>query len=341
MTDAGFSELSEMGSIHRPVLVNEVLTALKISPGATSYGAQFACRSGAKKVYLDCTVGMGGHTEAILNATAPDGRVIGMDRDEEALQLAEKRLTAFSDRLVLLKGSFQEILRVTGELHLKEADGILFDLGISSFQLDQAERGFSFQRPGPLDMRMDRRQEESAADWVNRLSQAELTTMIQRYGEERWAKRIASAILRHRQEKGAIVRTEELEGIIWRATPAKSRHGRIHPATRTFQALRMTVNQEMEQLESGLETAISLLALGGRLVVISFHSLEDRLVKQTFKKWADPKREIRPASPAEEPSTLSRRFVNLYKKPLIAGPEEVSLNPRARSAKLRALERAA
>jgi 16S rRNA (cytosine1402-N4)-methyltransferase len=329
MTDAGFSEkVNEAGSIHRPVLVNEALAAL-------------ACRPSSKKVYLDCTVGMGGHTEAILNATAPGGKVIGIDRDEEALRLAEKRLIAFSDRLVLRKSAFREMRQITDELQVKEVDGILFDLGISSFQLDEAERGFSFQRPGPLDMRMDRRQEESAADWVNRLSQAELTDLIQRYGEERWAKRIAAAVVRHRQEKGAIVRTEELEGIIWRATPANSRHGRIHPATRTFQALRMAVNQEMEQLEAGLEEAISLLALGGRLAVISFHSLEDRLVKQTFKKWAVHKKENRFAAPSEEPVDSSRRFVNLYKKPIIAGPEEVSSNPRARSAKLRALERAA
>lgn len=344
MTDAGFSEkFSEAGSIHRPVLVNEVLAALKISPGAINYGAQFACRPSAKKIYLDCTVGMGGHTEAILNATSPDGKLVGIDRDEEALHLAEKRLSPFSDRLVLRKGSFREIIQITEDLHLKELDGILFDLGISSFQLDQAERGFSFQKQGPLDMRMDRQQQESAADLMNRLSEAELTDMIQRYGEERWARRIASAIVRRRREKGAIVRTEELEGIIWRATPAKSRHGRIHPATRTFQALRMAVNQEMEQLESGLEAAISLLALGGRLAVISFHSLEDRMVKQTFRKWADQKRGRKYASPSPvaEPAGSSRRFVNLYKKPIVAGPEELAFNPRARSAKLRALERAA
>jgi len=329
MTDGGFSEeVSHAGPIHHPVLVKETLAAL-------------ACRPAEKKVYLDCTVGMGGHTEAILNATAPDGKVIGIDRDEEALRLAEKRLIALSDRLVLRKSSFREMRRVTDELQIQEVDGILLDLGISSFQLDQAERGFSFQRPGPLDMRMDRQQKESAADWVNRLSQSELTDLIQRYGEERWAKRIASAILRYREENGAIVRTEELEGIIWRATPAKSRHGRIHPATRTFQALRMAVNQEMEQLEAGLEEAISLLALGGRLAVISFHSLEDRLVKQTFKKWTGQKKENRFAAPSGEPAEPSRRFINLYKKPIVAGPEEVSSNPRARSAKLRALERAA
>ncbi|MFQ5779569.1 MAG: 16S rRNA (cytosine(1402)-N(4))-methyltransferase RsmH [Nitrospiria bacterium] len=305
-------------SIHRPVLVNAVLETL-------------ACRPLAKRVYLDCTVGTGGHAEAILNRSAPYGKVIGMDRDEEALRIAEKRLAGYSDRLFLRKGSFHEIGQIIQSLNLSGLDGILFDLGLSSFQLDRPERGFSFQRPGPLDMRMDRRQKETAADWVNRLSQAELTNMIQRYGEERWAKRIASGIVRYRSEKGRIARTEELEGIIWRAVPAKHRRGRIHPATRTFQALRMVVNQELEQMKDGLAQAISLMAVGGRLAIISFHSLEDRCAKQTFKEAA--------SSPVR--SDTGKRFVNLYRRPVVAGPEEISQNPRARSAKLRGLERAA
>ena len=175
-------------------------------------------------------------------------------------------------------------------------------------------------------MRMDRAQKETAADWINRATERDLAEIIRTYGEERWAKRIASAIVRFRSENGPITRTEELEGIIWRAFPARERHGRIHPATRTFQALRMVVNQEMAQLEAGLEAALSLLAIGGRLVVISFHSLEDRFVKQAFKKWA-----------AQEP----RQFNTLYKKPIQPGSEEIARNPRARSAKLRAIERAA
>lgn len=298
---------------HRPVLVEEVLIAL-------------GCQPQGKKIFLDCTVGMGGHTEAILTATAPEGRVVGIDRDEEALALAERRLRPYQDRIILRKGSFKELSEIAAELNLKEADGVLLDLGISSFQLDRPERGFSFQKPGPLDMRMDRAQKETAADWVNRATERELAEIIRAYGEERWAKRIASSIIRFRSESGPITRTEELEGIIWRAFPAKERHGRIHPATRTFQALRMVVNQEMAQLEAGLEAALSLLAVGGRLVVISFHSLEDRFVKQTFRKWA-----------AQEP----RRFRSLYKKPIRPGAEEIARNPRARSAKLRALERAA
>ncbi|TAK10360.1 MAG: 16S rRNA (cytosine(1402)-N(4))-methyltransferase RsmH [Candidatus Manganitrophaceae bacterium] len=314
MVEPSFSERENEGEwAHQPVLVQEVLVAL-------------GCQPQAKKIYLDCTVGMGGHTEAILAATAPEGRVVGLDRDEEALALAEKRLRPHRDRIILRKGSFKELPEISAELNLKEVDGILFDLGVSSLHLDRAERGFSFQKPGPLDMRMDQTQQETAADLIDRASERELADIIRTYGEERWAKRIASAIVRFRSENGPITRTEELEGIIWRAYPAKQRHGRIHPATRTFQALRMVVNREMTQLEAGLEAALSLLAVGGRLVVISFHSLEDRFVKQMFKKWA-----------MQEP----RRFINLYKKPIQAGPEEVSRNQRARSAKLRSLERAA
>lgn len=314
MVEPSFSEREDdWGGVHQPVLVQEVLIAL-------------GCEPNGRKRYLDCTVGLGGHTEAILAATAPEGQVVGLDRDEEALALAEKRLRLYHDRILLRKGSFKDLSNIAAELDLKEVEGLLFDLGISSLQLDRPERGFSFQKPGPLDMRMSQTDKETAADWVNRATEHELAEMIRAYGEERWAKRIASSIIRFRSESGPITRTEELEGAIWRAYPAKERHGRIHPATRTFQAFRMVVNQEMAQLEAGLETAVSLLAVGGRLVVISFHSLEDRLVKQTFKKWA-----------MQEP----RRFVNLYKKPIQAGPEEIARNPRARSAKLRALERAA
>jgi 16S rRNA (cytosine1402-N4)-methyltransferase len=314
MVERSFSRReNEVEWVHQPVLVQEVIIAL-------------GCQAQVKKIYLDCTVGLGGHTEAILTATAPEGRVVGIDRDEEALALAERRLHRYRDRIILIKGSFKKLSEIAAELNLKEVDGILFDLGISSFQLDQPDRGFSFQKPGPLDMRMNREEKETAADWVNRATERELAEIIRTYGEERWAKRIASSMIRFRSENGPITRTEELEGIIWRAYPAKERHGRIHPATRTFQAIRMVVNQEMAQLEAGLEAAVSLLAVGGRLVVISFHSLEDRFVKQTFKKWA-----------AQEP----RRFVSLYKKPIQAGPEEIARNPRARSAKLRALERVA
>lgn len=302
---------------HQPVMLQEVLTALN-------------CNANAVACYLDCTLGLGGHAKAILDATGPSSTLIGIDRDEEALKIARERIGNQSDRFISRKGTFQEILQIIGDLNHPELDGILFDFGLSSFQLDTDERGFSFQRPGPLDMRMDRQSGAPASDLLNRLKESEIKTMIQGFGEERWAGRIASKIVQHRDEKGDILRTEELENIIWHAVPARFRHGRTHPATRTFQALRMTVNNELEQIASGLEAAISLLAIGGRLVVISFHSLEDRRVKQCFKSWVK-----------KYPIPGEKQYINLYKKPLIAGPDECLLNRRARSAKLRALERAA
>ncbi len=302
---------------HHPVMVNEVLAAL-------------GCEKGTLKVYMDCTVGLGGHMQAILEAGGRDISAIGIDRDEDALEMTQKRLEGSSDRLVLQKGHFREILKIIERLNYREVDGFLFDLGVSSYQLENAERGFSFRKPGPLDMRMDRGSGESAAALINRLTQTELKAVIQKYGEERWAGQIATNIVRYRSQNGEIVRTEELEQIIWAAIPKRFRYGRLHPATRTFQALRMVVNQELEQIQAGLAAAISLLALGGRIVVISFHSLEDRCVKRTFKQWSQLKEEKE-----------GKRFINLYKKPLRAGPVEVAQNRRARSAKLRVLERSA
>lgn len=312
-------KMDEREFSHQPVLVDEVLGAL-------------GCRFFDSKTYLDCTVGLGGHTEAILNATSPHGRVIGIDRDEEALCLARQRLNAYSSRLTLRKAAFSELPEIAEELNISQVDGILFDLGVSSYHLDHPERGFSFQKSGPLDMRMDRQQEETATDWINGHSCDELINLIEVYGEDRWARKIASAIIRYRDEKGAITRTDELEQIIWRAVPLKGRYGSIHPATRTFQALRMAVNQEMEQIEAGLAAAISLLAVGGRLAVISFHSVEDRCVKQTFKKWA---------LLSEDPHAGQGRFAPLFKKVVVAKEEAVLENPRARSAKMRVLERIA
>ncbi len=312
----------DQNNLHQPVMVEEVLTALGCAPSSET--------TGSGKVYVDCTLGLGGHTEAILNATAPTGKVIGIDRDGLALQMTKERLMHQQDRLTLRKGTFKELQHIISDLGYTSVDGILFDFGISSYQLDTAERGFSFQKPGPLDMRMDSETGETAADLVNRLTEKELTNLIRIFGEERWAKRIALGIVHFRTENGEITRTEELENIIWRATPARFRHGRIHPATRTFQALRMVVNREMEQIEAGLSAAISLLGRGGRLVVISFHSLEDRYAKQTFRDLA--KKSKMEAEP---------EFINLYKRPLRASLEETGNNRRARSAKLRALQRAA
>ncbi len=303
--------------IHQPVMVDAVLAGLD-------------CKPGTDKLYVDCTLGLGGHAEAILTETAPKGKLIGIDRDAGALEQAKARLKPLSDRLHLEKGSFRELIHIMKKLNYEEANGFLFDFGVSSYQLDRPERGFSFQKPGPLDMRMDVESGPTAADLVNRLSQKELKDIIQKFGEERWATPISRGIIQHRSEQGRILRTEELEQIVWRAVPSRFRHGRIHPATRTFQALRMVVNDEMAQIEAGMAAAISLLALGGRLVVISFHSIEDRAVKQCFKRWSQKK---------EAPS--SKRFINLFKKPQRAEPSEIAQNRRARSAKLRVLERAA
>jgi len=304
-----------MGEIkHLPVMVREVLSAFLQSPPK-------------RHLFLDCTVGMGGHSEAILAATPSDVKVIGVDRDAKSLKEAAGRLACFEGRFILRKGSFLEIPQIVRALNLKEVDGILFDLGISSYQLDQADRGFSFQKSAMLDMRMDQEQSETASDIINRLSRTELISLIGTYGEERWASRIASAIVHYRDREGAILRTDELERIIWTATPAAARHGRIHPATRTFQALRIAVNTEIEQLEKGLPHAISMLSVGGRVGVITFHSLEDRCVKRTFRKFSQV--------------SETRRFLSLSKKPAVPTEEERRANPRSRSAKLRLLERAA
>ena len=290
--------------------------------------AALGCRPDTSAVYLDGTVGLGGHTEAILKQTAPNGRVIGCDRDEAALSRAAVNLAAFGDRVTLRKAAFSELPAVFEALPQMEIAGALFDLGVSSLQLDEPTRGFSFRYPGPLDMRMDQSEGETAADWLHRQSADEIAETLREYGDERWAGRIARAVVRHRTEVGAITRCEALEQVIWRSVPPAARHGRIHPATRTFQAIRMAVNREVDQLAAGLTAAAALLGLGGRLVVISFHSVEDRCVKQTFRHW-------------EREAVGDRQFVLPCKKPIQPGEAEVARNPRARSAKMRILERAA
>lgn len=339
---------------HQPVLLKEVLSALR-------------CGENLHAIYLDGTVGLGGHTEAILNATAPNGRVIGIDRDKDALILAQSRLTSFKDRVVLRHGSLKTLCAIAATLNLSEVTGILFDLGVSSMQLESPERGFSFQVSGPLDMRMDRQLPQTAADCVNRFRESELADILYHYGEERRSRKIAAWIVRYRESRGPITRTDELADIVCRAISTRSKWTRIHPATKTFQALRMVVNDELGELQAGLEQAISLLAVGGRLVVISFHSLEDRPVKTQFKALdarrtgatqaplgakrpseqcergvVRPTKETRPPKGATQAAPEGvKRFINLYKKPIVATREEMLRNPRSRSAKLRALERVA
>ena len=286
---------------HVPVLLEETLELLAVRPGG---------------LWVDGTLGLGGHAEAVLRRAAPDGRLVGLDRDEEALERARARLVPFGARVRLAHADYREIPARLGD---ERASGILLDLGVSSLQLDDAERGFSFQREGPLDMRMDRSERGTAAELVNRMREGELADLIHEYGEEPFSRRIARAIERARQTE-AIETTTRLAEIVRRAAP-KSRRPGFHPATRTFQALRIRVNRELDGLGEAIERAAACLRSGGRLVVIAFHSLEDRAVKQAFRSLA------------------GRDFSLLTKKPLRPGDVELRRNPRARSARLRALRR--
>jgi len=269
-------------------------------------------------LYVDGTVGPGGHAQELLARSAPSGRLIAVDRDAETLVNASARLAPFGDRAQLLHADYRELPRL---LAGEAPDGVLLDLGVSSLQLDDPERGFSFSREGPLDMRMDRGGGESAADVVNRLPAEELADLIYEFGEERFSRRVARAIVAARQ-RAPITTTSELAAIVRRAVRPSRRHG-LDPATRTFQALRIRVNRELEGLGATLLSIARCLRSGGRMAVISFHSLEDREVKQAFR------------------SAAAGGFRILTRKPLRASDEEVRRNPRARSARLRAIEREA
>jgi 16S rRNA (cytosine1402-N4)-methyltransferase len=280
-----------------------------------------ACHPGGR--YLDCTAGYGGHAEAILQATDPDGVVVAIDRDADALAVARDRLKSYAGRLHLIHGDFRELRTHLSSLGITDVDGVMFDLGVSSGQLDRAGRGFSFMQDGPLDMRMDRRQHRTAADIVNTLPEEELADVIYLYGEERYSRRIARAIAQSRAH-APLRTTQELVSVLRAAVPGPYRHGRIHFATRTFQALRIAVNQELEGLDRAFRDAAEALVPEGRLCIISFHSLEDRVAKQTIRLLASG------ANPLVRPLT---------KKPVIPSEAERSQNPRARSAKLRVAER--
>lgn len=309
------------GFRHIPVMPTEVLSYLVPKPGG---------------IYLDGTVGGGGHAELVLEASAPDGLLIGLDRDAEALAAARKRLAPFGSRARLFHRNFADLEALLAEIGIAGIDGFLLDLGVSSRQLDAGERGFSFQQDAPLDMRMDATSGETAAELVNRLPEEELTRIIRKYGEERWAKRIAAFIVRARGE-AAIETTWQLADLIKGAIPRGAWEERIHPATRTFQALRIAVNDELGSLERGLDAAFRLLNRGGRGVVISFHSLEDRIVKNTFRGLAQGCR-----CPKDFPRCVCGNIPQvriLTGKPVMAGEGELKDNPRARSAKLRAVEK--
>ncbi len=299
------------GLRHLPVLLNEVLTYLNCQPG---------------RIYVDGTVGSGGHARAILQRSFPSGFLIGLDWDGEAIQRARENLDPFAGRFVLFEENFKNLKAVLDSLSITAVDGVLLDLGISTEQLEDLERGFSFRGDAPLDMRMDRRAARTAQDLLNRLSVSKLGEILRQYGEERWANRIARAIVSRRRQK-PIRTSKELVQVIEKSVPAY--RGRIHPATRTFQALRIMVNEELDNLKDLLSQCPGLINPLGRVGIISFHSLEDRLVKKSFRMWAKGER-------TQVPS-----FRLLTPKPVTPSMEEVLSNPRARSAKLRAVEKLA
>ena len=285
------------------------------------------------KTYLDGTLGGGGHSSLILEK-APGAFLIGIDRDQTALAAAGARLAIYGDHVHLLHGDFADIAEHLSTLGITELDGFILDLGVSSYQLDTRERGFSFQQDARLDMRMDASGGETAADLVNTLPEAELERIISEYGEERWAKRIASFIVKERAES-SIATTFRLVDIIKGAVPKAKWDERIHPATRTFQALRIAVNTELESLERGMRAALDLLKPDGRGVIISFHSLEDRIVKHIFKEYAEGC-----TCPRQLPICVCGnlpRVKILTGRPIMATAAETAENSRARSAKLRAV----
>ncbi len=308
-------------SPHRPVMLHEVLEWLRPSPGST---------------LVDCTVGAGGHTEALLEAVGQDGRVLGIDRDLESLSFARKRLARFGERFTAIHGDARDLGELLEDREVWAVDGIVADLGISSLQLDDPDRGFAFSADGPLDMRMNRKGGTTAADLLATLPETELRTILRRYGEERQAGAIARAIVRER-EREPLTTTRQLAELVKRVAGPKSRRYRIHPATRSFQALRIAVNDELGGLDRLVISGVKLLRRGGRLAVISFHSLEDRAVKHAMRSLAE-----RCICPPKLPMCGCGRE-NLIKiltgKPLRPTENEVRENARARSSRLRVAER--
>lgn len=306
---------------HIPVLLEETLSGLKIQPHGT---------------YVDCTLGGGGHSERIAERLSAEGRLIGIDQDVTALSIAAERLKHFPCRIDLVKRNFRQLAAVLDELNVREVNGVLFDVGVSSFQLDQAERGFSYNRDAPLDMRMDAAQTLSAYDIVNEWETDEMARLLWKYGEETFSRRIAAAITKCRKTK-PIETTAELARIVKTAIPAAARRSGPHPARRTFQAIRIAVNDELHALKDGLEAAVNRTARGARICVITFHSLEDRIVKGVFRKASQGC-----VCPPDFPACVCehRRLLKLvHRKPIVPDDDEVARNPRARSAKLRIAER--
>lgn len=306
---------------HVSVLLNECIEYLNIKPDG---------------IYVDGTLGLGGHSEGILKHLGPQGRLVSIDRDDRALEFAGKRLAPFGEKSIRVKGNFADIGSILNELGIDKVDGMMFDLGVSSPQLDDAQRGFSYMKDAPLDMRMDERAPLTAWEVVNRWPEEELRSILWKYGEERYSGRIAAAIVKRRESR-AIEGTLELAEIIRGAMPAAALREKQHPAKRSFQAIRIAVNDELGSLEQMLQQAENRLAPGGRLLVISFHSLEDRMVKESIRA-----REDGCTCPPEFPVCICG-FVptlkSVTRKPVAPSREEVERNPRARSARLRIAER--
>ena len=307
---------------HVPVLLEETVSRLVTEPGGW---------------YVDATAGAGGHAAAILAAAGLDARLLALDRDGDALELARAALAPFGERVILERANFSELAAVAARHGVHGVRGVLIDLGVSSMQLDRAERGFSFLRDSPLDMRMDVRQELTAAKLLARLPEAELAGVLWRYGEEPRSRRIAKAVAAARAQGQALETTAQLAELVSRVKGG--RRGHAHPATQVFQALRIAVNGELAALETVLPAALDLLAPGGRLAVISFHSLEDRMVKQ-FMAAHEGRMESLAKGGARWSGQLPRAR-RVVRKALTATEEETARNPRARSAKLRVLERMA
>ncbi len=306
---------------HVSVLLNETIEGLNIKPDG---------------IYVDGTLGGGGHAYEVLKRLSPKGRLIGIDQDGEALRAADQRLKEFGEQVTLARDNYCEIDRVLESLGIEKVDGILLDIGVSSYQLDNLERGFSYKSDAPLDMRMDTRQSLTAADVVNSYSENELFTIIKDYGEERFARNIAKKIVQSREDK-PLETTQELSEIIQSAIPMKAKAKGGHPAKKTFQAIRIEVNRELAVLKESIDKMIERLNPGGRICIITFHSLEDRIVKTKFRENENPCT-CPPDFPVCVCGKKSKGRV-ITRKPIVPSEDEIAVNKRAKSSKLRIFER--
>lgn len=305
---------------HTSVLLDETIENLNIKPNG---------------VYMDGTLGGAGHSREIAKRLGSDGHLIGIDQDGEAIATAKERLAEYGDRITVVRDNYQNFKSILDELNISQVDGILLDLGVSSYQLDNADRGFTYRVDAPLDMRMDNRQTKTAKDIVNDYSEAELFRILKDYGEERYAKSIAYHICKYRENK-VIETTEELNDIIRGSIPAKARNGQGHPSKQTFQAIRIELNRELDVLRDSIDGMIASLNPGGRLCIITFHSLEDRIVKLAFRKNENPC-----ICPPNFPvCTCGRKPLGkvITRKPIIPGERELEENSRSKSSKLRVFE---